>query len=303
MSLSSSSNLQSKSSVETTMNLSDKFEDLITKIQDHRNEKIRHLEFLLYLFIERQKCYGNCNDLYNFDPEAINTLFLEIVNQETLPPVIQIVKNGPGESPFERFDLHIHISTQIDTPSTKIFVKNIGNPLNTGNSSNAGASNASSGFEYHNQNASASERTQRQRPVLLIKNLKTKLSEDPRESGKAKSDDPKEYYRNKVSDEIKNLYVINFDEWFYNPMDHVNQPIFRVLSDANKSAILKKYNVKESGIPKMDCILKDGEKKDSDKDYKGDIVGRFLGFRTGEIVEIHRNTQMNGIQTYYRIAK
>ncbi len=291
--MSSVSSLHSES--ESFMNLSENFEDLIEKIQEHGNDKIRHLEFLLYLLIERKKCYV---DLYNFNPESLKSLFLEIVSQETLPGVIQIVKNGPGESPFDKFDLHMHISTQLDTPSTKIFVKNIGNPINTGNSGGV-STNASSGFEYANQNAA----TQRQRPVLLIKNLKTKLSEDPRESGKAKSDDPKEYFRNKVSDEIPKLYVINFDEWFYNPMDHVNQPIFRVLSDAEKMVVLKKYNVKESGIPKMDCILKDGEKKDSDKDYKGDIVGRFLGFRTGEIVEIHRKTQMNGIQTYYRIAK
>jgi DNA-directed RNA polymerase subunit H (RpoH/RPB5) len=276
----------------------DTFQKLIEKIQNHENEKVRQLEFLLYMFIERKISYVNCNDLYDFDSDKLAKLFNSIVHPSApLPPIVTIVLNGPTESPFKKFDIHIHISLTGETPG-KIPLKNIGNPITHGNSSSS-AAGSSSGFESN----PVADRQARSRPVLLVKNVKTKLAEDPRESAKAKSDEPKEsiYIRTKVSDEIKDLFVISFDEWFYNPMDHESQPTFRVLSD--KTFVLKKYNVKESGIPKMDCILKDGEKKDSDKDYKGDIVGRFLGFRSGEIIEIQRKTQMNGTQTYYRIAK
>lgn len=280
----------------STVSVEELFGDLIEKLENHPNEKIRQLEFLLYLFMERQSCYVNCNNLYKFDPAKLGAIFMGIASHTSLPNTIVVVKNGANDSPFEKFDLHIHITTSTETPS-KINVKNIGNPINSGGSSGAGPS---SGFESYNL---TSDRQPRLRPVLLVKNLKTKLSEDPKESTKSKSDEPKEFQRTKVSDEIKDLYVINFDEWFYNPMDHVTQPVFRVLNDKSVEVLKKKYNVKESGIPKMDCILKDGEKKDSDKDYKGDIIGRFMGFRTGEIVEIQRKTLMNGIQTYYRIAK
>lgn len=122
----------------------------------------------------------------------------------------------------------------------------------------------------------------RDKPTLIIKNHKKKI--------------------NQIE---KKVYVINLDEWSYNPLFHVHQPNFYVLDAAKKSALLEKYNIKESQIPKMDCGSRELDKKDSgpDKEPKGDIVGRFLGFAPGEIILIEKKTFMNGQQDYFRIVK
>jgi DNA-directed RNA polymerase subunit H (RpoH/RPB5) len=103
----------------------------------------------------------------------------------------------------------------------------------------------------------------------------------------------------------KKLYIINLDEWFYNPLSHVHQPNFYVLDSEKKSKLLEKYNIKESQIPKMDCGSRELDRKETgaDKEPKGDIVGRYLGFLPSEIILIQKKTLMNGQQDYYRIVK
>lgn len=101
-------------------------------------------------------------------------------------------------------------------------------------------------------------------------------------------------------DERDNYRFINLEEWFYNPMNHVSQPKFFVLDAEKKDALLKHFNIEKNQIPKMDCTSREDGKKEGERDIKGDVVGRYLGFNSGDIVEIQRVTKMNGVQSYYR---
>lgn len=93
----------------------------------------------------------------------------------------------------------------------------------------------------------------------------------------------------KYESEHKNdIYVINMDEWSYNPLEHVYQPLYRVLTDEQKKKLLESFDIKESNIPKID--LKDK-------------MARYFDLSVGEVLEIERNTIMNGEQKYYRIVK
>lgn len=98
---------------------------------------------------------------------------------------------------------------------------------------------------------------------------------------------------NKKLESSENYIVLNLDEWDYNPCNHIYQPQYMVLNDAEKKSLLHVYNIKESQIPKMDLTNKE----------LYDKTGKFLGFMTGDIIRIRRKTWTNGFQDYFRIVK
>lgn len=98
---------------------------------------------------------------------------------------------------------------------------------------------------------------------------------------------------NKKLESSDNYIVLNLDEWEYNPCNHIYQPQYMVLNDAEKKTLLNVYNIKESQIPKMDLTNKE----------LYDKTGKFLGFMTGDIIRIRRKTWTNGFQDYFRIVK
>lgn len=149
----------------------------------------------------------------------------------------------------------------------------------------SGSQNASTKITNTNYHLKLSSPLNNERKIIFVKNQKRKF-DNLLESVQ------RQYYK-----------VINLDEWFYNPMNHDTQPNIQVLDKVGKEELLKKYNIKDSQLPKMDCSIREGEKKDGDRDIKGDVLGRYLGLSTGDVVEIKRKTQMNGIQVCYRIVK
>jgi DNA-directed RNA polymerase subunit H (RpoH/RPB5) len=93
---------------------------------------------------------------------------------------------------------------------------------------------------------------------------------------------------NKKYETSGNIEIINMDEWFYNPMDHIHQPTFSILTSEEKSTLFRMYQIKESNLPKIDSK---------------DRVSKYYGAKIGDIFKIERNTEMNGTQLYYRIVK
>lgn len=149
----------------------------------------------------------------------------------------------------------------------------------------SGSQNATTKIVNTNYHTKLNSSSSMDRRIIFVKNLKRKF-DNLLESVQ------RQYYK-----------IINLDEWFYNPINHVNQPDIQVLDKDAKEVLLKIYNIKDSQLPKMDCSIREGEKKDGDRDIKGDVLGRYLGLSTGEVIEIKRKTQMNGIQVCYRIVK
>lgn len=84
------------------------------------------------------------------------------------------------------------------------------------------------------------------------------------------------------------IFVINIDEWYYNPYRHFKQPRFMYVPKEKKLELIERYDVKESGLPKMDIK---------------DKIARYFDFLPGDMVEILRTTEMSGIQVCYRVVR
>ncbi|MEM1557079.1 MAG: DNA-directed RNA polymerase subunit H [Thermoproteota archaeon] len=72
-----------------------------------------------------------------------------------------------------------------------------------------------------------------------------------------------------------------------NILDHVLVPRHRVLSIEEKEALLKKYNIKLSQLPKM---------------LTSDPVAVALGAKPGDVVEIIRKSPVAGETLAYRLV-
>ena len=81
-----------------------------------------------------------------------------------------------------------------------------------------------------------------------------------------------------------NIFYIK--ELMYNPMNHVLVPKHRKLSDEEGKAIMHKYMIRHH--KNMPLISKE------------DVMSRWLGLRTGDIVEITRDTETSGTYMFYR---
>jgi DNA-directed RNA polymerase subunit H (RpoH/RPB5) len=94
--------------------------------------------------------------------------------------------------------------------------------------------------------------------------------------------------RKKNLDNHPKMIVYYMDDILYNPLDHECQSNYLLIDDSRKQALLERYNIKETNIPRMDIT---------------DAVSVYLGFYSNYVVEIEKNTKMNGLQKYYRIVK
>jgi len=72
-----------------------------------------------------------------------------------------------------------------------------------------------------------------------------------------------------------------------NILDHVLVPRHRVLSPEEKEALLKKYNIKPSQLPKM---------------LNSDPVAIAIGAKPGDVVEIIRKSPVAGETLAYRMV-
>lgn len=94
--------------------------------------------------------------------------------------------------------------------------------------------------------------------------------------------------RKKALEYHPKMVVYYMDDILYNPLDHECQANYLVVCDSRKQALLERYNIKETNIPRMDL---------------NDIVSVYLGFQSNYVIEIEKKTKMNGNQKYYRIVK
>jgi len=72
-----------------------------------------------------------------------------------------------------------------------------------------------------------------------------------------------------------------------NILEHVLVPRHRVLSSEEKEALLKKYNIKPSQLPKM---------------LSSDPVAVAIGAKLGDVVEIVRKSPVAGETLAYRVV-
>ncbi|MCS7138457.1 MAG: DNA-directed RNA polymerase subunit H [Crenarchaeota archaeon] len=72
-----------------------------------------------------------------------------------------------------------------------------------------------------------------------------------------------------------------------NILDHVLVPRHRILSHEEKEALLKKYNIKPSQLPKM---------------LNSDPIAVAIGAKIGDIVEIIRKSPVAGETLAYRVV-
>ncbi|MGQ9478451.1 MAG: DNA-directed RNA polymerase subunit H [Thermoproteota archaeon] len=72
-----------------------------------------------------------------------------------------------------------------------------------------------------------------------------------------------------------------------NILAHVLVPHHRILSSEEKEAILRKYNVKLSQLPKM---------------LTSDPVAVAIGAKPGDVVEINRKSPVSGVTMSYRVV-
>ncbi|MGQ9597235.1 MAG: DNA-directed RNA polymerase subunit H [Thermoproteota archaeon] len=72
-----------------------------------------------------------------------------------------------------------------------------------------------------------------------------------------------------------------------NILDHVLVPRHRILSHEEREAVLKKYNIKPSQLPKL---------------LVTDPVATAIGAKLGDIVEIVRKSSVAGTTLAYRVV-
>lgn len=83
-----------------------------------------------------------------------------------------------------------------------------------------------------------------------------------------------------------NAQVFYIKELLYNPLHHTLVPKFRILTTEEISRIKNKYHVQRlNQFP----IIK-----------KHDAVGKFIGIRIGDVVEITNKSRNGGVNIYYR---
>lgn len=84
------------------------------------------------------------------------------------------------------------------------------------------------------------------------------------------------------------LQIFNVDELKYNPLTHRLVPKHRLISEAEEKVVMEKYKLKsKSQFPVIS---------------KSDIIGRWLGVRHGNVIEIERINNNSGEYYYYRCA-
>ena len=95
--------------------------------------------------------------------------------------------------------------------------------------------------------------------------------------------------KQKISDINFELQVecFNISELMVNITEHTYVPKHFLLSDEEKSMLLKRYKIKESQLPKI---------------LSTDPVARYLGLRKGNIVKIIRDSETAGKYVTYRVT-
>ncbi|MGB9717630.1 MAG: DNA-directed RNA polymerase subunit H [Thermoproteota archaeon] len=72
-----------------------------------------------------------------------------------------------------------------------------------------------------------------------------------------------------------------------NILEHVLVPSHKVLSSEEREALLRKYNIKPSQLPKI---------------LASDPVAAAIGAKPGDVLEITRKSQVAGVTLAYRIV-
>ena len=95
--------------------------------------------------------------------------------------------------------------------------------------------------------------------------------------------------KQKISDINFELQVecFNIAELMVNITEHTYVPKHFLLSDDEKSMLLKRYKIKESQLPKI---------------LSTDPVARYLGLRKGNVVKIIRDSETAGKYVTYRVT-
>ena len=258
--------------------------------------KVFHLCNLLDIFDARRQAYSyHRNNNYNYDPDLmLNFLVFLLKYQGPLPLLFTVVDNvATGHQ------------SQVGNVATG-HQSQVGN-VATGHQSQSQNQQFPSPFYYYDivfdfymsPIETTAPKTSSKGAAALASAL-ANANPNTGTSGRHTIYVRKRDKKKSKMDERDNYRFINLEEWFYNPMNHVSQPKFFVLDAEKKDALLKHFNIEKNQIPKMDCTSKEDGKKEGERDIKGDVVGRYLGFNSGDIVEIQRVTKMNGVQSYYR---